>query len=49
MTHSELALKLFGEVTPDTLAAAKAINYMRMYSCGEIKVSLLAGMYPLKD
>lgn len=47
--HSDLALRLFGEVTPETRAAAKAINYMRMYSCGEIKISLLAGMYPLKD
>ena len=48
MTHDELAVYLFGELTPETRRKAKAINFARMYSMGEVKVSLMSGVYPTK-
>lgn len=48
MTHNELALYLFGELTPETRGKAKAINFALMYSMGEIKISLISGVYPTK-
>lgn len=47
--HSELAIELFGDASPENRQKAKEINYMRFYSAGEIKVSLVAGMYPIKE
>ncbi len=48
MSHNELAVYLFGELTPETRAKAKAINFARMYSMGEVKISLISGYYPTK-
>lgn len=47
--HSELAIELFGDASPENRQKAKEINYMRLYSAGEIKVGLAAGMYPIKE
>lgn len=46
--HSELALELYGEITKETRAKAKIINYQRVYSSGEIKVGKVSGSYPTK-
>ena len=48
MNHNQTAVELFGELTPETRAKAKAINFMRLYSSGEIKVGQVAGYYPTK-
>lgn len=45
--HSELAIELFGNASKENRQKAKEINYMRFYSAGEIKVGLVAGMYPV--
>lgn len=47
--HSDLAIKLFGDAFKENRRKAKAINYMRFYSAGEVKVGLVAGMYPVKE
>ena len=47
--HAELAKALFGEATPENRARAKEINYLRAYSCGEIRVGRKAGQYPVPD
>ena len=44
--HNKTALDLFGKVTKETRAKAKAINFAELYSMGEIKKSLIKGFYP---
>lgn len=44
--HSKTALRLFGEVTPETRAKAKIINYARNYGTGEIRIGRIEGCYP---
>ncbi len=44
--HSQKALELFGEVTPETRRKAKTINYFELYGGGQIGLSLLSGQYP---
>jgi DNA polymerase I-like protein with 3'-5' exonuclease and polymerase domains len=46
--HSERALDLFGEVTPDTRSRAKIINYAESYGAGQISLSRRAGQYPME-
>lgn len=48
MSHNDLAVYLFGELTSETRAKAKAINFGRMYSMGEVKISQISGVYPTK-
>jgi DNA polymerase I-like protein with 3'-5' exonuclease and polymerase domains len=47
--HTELALELFGDASPENRAKAKVINYARLYSSGEIRVSRVSGFYPTGD
>ena len=46
MNHNKTAIELFGVLTPETRAKAKAINFAELYSMGEIKKSLIKGFYP---
>ena len=46
MTNNELAVYLYGELTPET--RSKAINFASMYSMGEVKISSISGYYPTK-
>lgn len=45
--HSRKALDLFGEVTRETRAKAKTINYAEAYGAGQIRLSRIGGQYPL--
>jgi DNA polymerase I-like protein with 3'-5' exonuclease and polymerase domains len=47
--HTELAIELFGDASPENRHKAKVINYARLYSCGEVKVGLVSGSYPTGD
>lgn len=46
--HAQTAKDIFGEVTPDTRARAKNINYAEMYGVGDISTGLMAGRYPTR-
>lgn len=45
--HAKAALELYGEVTRETRAKAKAIGFRAMYGAGDIPLARVAGCYPL--
>jgi len=45
--HAETALRLYGEVTRETRAKAKIINFLDAYGTSDLRMAHVAGRYPV--